>query len=142
MSINDEVIFKNTLVKNGHRITSARLATFKLLYTGDALSMNELLALAKGKVDRVSVYRCLDLFEKLGIVHRIHMGWKYKFELSDTYIAHHHHMTCLSCGKVYNIEDEKHIEEFIHRVATSKGFTPRRHTFEVDGYCANCKNTD
>lgn len=138
MSTDDINNFKEILSSNGYRLTDAREATFKLLISPEPQSISQILAKANGKVDRVSVYRNIEVFEKLGIVHRIYVGWKYKIELSDEFIAHHHHLSCLECGKIIDIEDEKHIDDFIQQVAKKFGFEPRRHQFEVDGYCKQC----
>ena len=131
--------FKHILGENGYRMTDARVATFKLLMGSEPQSINQLLKKAAGKIDRVSLYRNIDVFEKLGIAHRVYVGWKYKIELSDDFIAHHHHLSCLNCGKVIDIEDEEHIDDFIEEVAKKFGFRPRRHQFEVDGYCKQCQ---
>ena len=140
MSTDDINNFKQIITNNGYRLTEARETTFRLLVSAEPQSVSEILTKANGTVDRVSVYRNLELFEKLGIAHRIYVGWKYKLELSDEFIAHHHHLSCLECGKIIDIDDEKHIDEFIEMVAAKAGFTPRRHQFEVDGYCKECKN--
>lgn len=139
MSKDDLSNFRQIITSNGYRLTDARVATFKLLLSPEPQSMSQILANAKGNVDRVSVYRSIDIFEKLGIVNRIYVGWKYKLELSDDFIEHHHHLSCLICGKITDIEDEKHIDEFIEGVAKKVGFIPRRHLFEVDGYCKSCQ---
>jgi Fe2+ or Zn2+ uptake regulation protein len=128
------------LTDNGYHVTKAREATFGLLQSPSPLSVREILDKSAGTVDRVSIYRNLELFEKLGIVHRIHVGWKYKLELSDSFVAHHHHLSCLTCGKTIDIQDEKHIDEFIREIAAASGFTPRRHQFEIDGYCRECQD--
>lgn len=139
MSSDDINHFRQTLTDNHSHITNAREATFKLLISPEPQTISEVLAKANGLVDRVSVYRNVELFEKLGIVHRIYVGWKYKLELSDEYLAHHHHLSCLNCGKIIDIEDEKHIDDFIKEVADKFGFLPRRHQFEIDGYCKDCQ---
>jgi Fur family ferric uptake transcriptional regulator len=138
MSTDDIHNFRQIIANNGYRLTDAREATFRLLVSSEPQSVRELLKKAYGSIDRVSVYRSLSLFEKLGIVHRIYVGWKYKLELSDEFVEHHHHLSCLDCGKVIDIQDEKHIDEFIDSVAAKVGFKPRRHQFEVDGYCKEC----
>jgi Fe2+ or Zn2+ uptake regulation protein len=139
MSTDDMLNLKQALASDGYRLTDARKATFKLLVSSEPQSMSEVLAKANGKVDRVSIYRNVEVFEKLGIVHRIYVGWKYKIELSDEFMTHHHHLSCLECGKIIDIEDEEHIDKFIHDITTKFGFKPRRHQFEVDGYCAGCR---
>lgn len=139
MSTDDINNFKQILSGNGYRMTDAREGTFKLLMNPEPQSISQILAKANGKVDRVSVYRNIEVFEKLGIAHRVYVGWKYKIELSDDFIAHHHHLSCLDCGRIIDIEDEKHIDDFIEEVAEKFKFKPRRHQFEVDGYCSDCQ---
>jgi Fur family ferric uptake transcriptional regulator len=140
MSSDQTIQFKQILADNNQSITSARLQTFELLVNAEPQSMNELIQKAKGKVDRVSIYRHIDLFEHLGIVKKVHIGWKYKIELSDIFTDHHHHLLCLSCGKAIDIEDERHIEAFIKTVAAERGFTVKSHQFEIEGYCQECVN--
>lgn len=130
--------FKQLLVSNGQNVTKARVRTFGLLLGQGPQSMNELIARAGQSVDRVSIYRNIELFERLGIVKKIHIGWKYKVELSDIFTNHHHHLVCLKCGRIIDIEDEQHIESFIHEVAKKHGFAVRGHQFEVEGYCSQC----
>lgn len=138
MSVKDLQQFQKILTDNKYRHTKSREDIFALLMSPEPQSVRDLLEKSKGSVDRVSLYRNLELFEKLGIVHRIYIGWKYKLELSDQFVSHHHHLSCLKCGSVIDIEDEKHIEEFITQISSKFGFTPRRHQFEIDGYCKNC----
>lgn len=133
--------FEAIIARSGHRMTAARRNTFLLLDHPEPQSIRQLLTRAAGTIDRVSVYRNIELFEKLGIVRRIYIGWKYKLELSDEFTTHHHHMSCLDCGRVIDIEDEAHIDEFIQKVAAAAGFTPRQHMFEIDGYCSECIQT-
>ena len=136
MSADNIKQFRQTLIDNNHHVTAVRQAIFALLISPEPQSIGEIIA--KGSVDRVSVYRNIELFEKLDIVHRIYVGWKYKLELSDKYIAHHHHLSCLSCGRIIDIEDEEHIDHFITEISLKFGFEPRHHQFEIDGYCRDC----
>ncbi len=142
MSNDDINNFKQILSSNGYRLTVAREAIFKLLISPEPQSISQIIAKATGKVDRVSVYRNIEVFEKLGIANRVYVGWKYKIELSDNFIAHHHHLSCLACGKVIDIKDEKHIDDFIQEVANKFGFESRHHQFEIDGYCIKCKTIE
>ena len=138
MSSDNNQLFKSLLAEHGLHITRARLATFQLLVGAGPQTIRQILSNAKGQVDRVTIYRNIELFEKLGIVHRIYIGWKYKIELSDQFVAHHHHLSCLGCGKTIDIKDETHIDEFISKVAGDFNFEPKRHQFEIEGYCQDC----
>ncbi len=130
--------FKQILSDNKQSLTKARLKTFELLLGSEPQSMNQLISRASGDVDRVSIYRNIELFESLGIARKVYIGWKYKVELSDIFTDHHHHLVCLSCGSVTDIEDEQHIEDFITSVAGKHDFAVKGHLFEIEGYCQLC----
>lgn len=53
--------------------------------------------------------------------------------------AHHHHVTCRSCGHCVEVEGPA-IERWAERVATEAGFTEIEHTMEIFGLCAGCKS--
>lgn len=128
--------FRSLLKGQGYSITQARLAVFDALLGQEPLSMHELVARAQD-VDRASVYRTIDLFERLGIVQRLNTGWKYKIELSDKFTDHHHHITCVQCGKTVAM-NEHELERFIDLIAREQGFTPISHQIEIQGLCEAC----
>lgn len=138
MSTDDMLHLKKILTDNGYQFTKARQNTFKALINPTPQSMNDLILKSKGMVDRVSLYRNIEIFEKIGIVHRIYIGWKYKLELSDEFLGHHHHLNCLKCGNIIEIEDEKHMDEYINSLAKKYSFVPKSHQFEISGFCLNC----
>ncbi len=125
------------LRRSGHSVTVQRLFVFELLESGKPLSMAYLTARASGAIDRASLYRTVALFEKLGIVRRVHLGWKYKIELSDRFTEHHHHLTCLTCHAIIPISEQE-LEGFISNLAAQHHFMPVEHQIEVQGYCAGC----
>lgn len=127
------------LLKNkGQSITKARLSVFEALVGQEPLAMREVVARVP-KTDRASVYRAVDLFERLGIVQRLNTGWKYKLELTDKFAAHHHHLTCLSCGRTTPM-NETELERTIEKLAAAHQFTPTSHQIELQGYCAVCRH--
>jgi Fur family ferric uptake transcriptional regulator len=123
----------------GLSVTKPRAVVFELLEDREPLTMYELYDLAKGQLDRASLYRIITAFEKLGIVQRINIGWKYKIELSDKFAEHHHHLTCLKCRQVIPINEEE-LESFVDGLARSYRFQPTEHQVEVQGYCENCQS--
>jgi Fur family ferric uptake transcriptional regulator len=130
---------QESLSAGGYSLTAARKALFKVLLESEPMSMKDILIKCQA-VDRASTYRNIELFEQLGIVRRLNIGWRYKLELSDQFITHHHHLSCLNCGKVIDIQDEKHIDNFIKEVTQKFDFLPRSHQFEIDGYCKDCRD--
>jgi Fur family ferric uptake transcriptional regulator len=125
------------LKQQGRSITTARIAVFEALIGQEPLSMRTLAQKTRG-VDRASVYRAVDLFERLGIVQRLNTGWKYKLELTDKFTDHHHHLTCVQCGKTIAM-NEQALEQVIERLAHTHGFTPSSHQIEIQGFCRDCQ---
>jgi Fur family ferric uptake transcriptional regulator len=129
---------QGVLRSKGQSFTRARRLVFEALLSGKPKTMAELVAELSGIIDRASVYRTVELFEKLGVAHRVNTGWKYKLELSDMFIGHHHHLHCSKCGKIESLPTNAMLETMIDKVAASTDFSPRNHQLEVYGLCANC----
>jgi Fur family transcriptional regulator, ferric uptake regulator len=128
--------FKALLKQNGQSVTRARLAVFRALLGQEPLSMPHLVERAGG-TDRASVYRAVELFERLGIVHRLNTGWKYRLELTDKFNEHHHHLTCLNCGRTIAM-NESEPEQLISNLAAAHNFKPSAHQIEIQGLCEGC----
>jgi Fur family ferric uptake transcriptional regulator len=130
------------LRKNGSSLTKPRKLVFDLLLDQEPQTVQVLVHRAVGKVDRATIYRTVELFEELGIVHRLNIGWKYKIELSDMFSGHHHHFYCTNCQKTYNLPPNSMLETMIDSVSSKEGFSPRGHQLEVYGLCENCRKVD
>ncbi len=132
-------VFEHTLKKSGHSLTVPRTAVFELLSELDVpMSIREIIDRLTNKVDKTSIYRTVDLFEKLGIVQRMHIGWKYKIELSEQFSHHHHHATCTKCGRLTTFEESHELEARIYSLAESIGLTLEGHSLELRGICKDC----
>lgn len=129
---------KSILKAGGNSLTKPRKVVFDLMLNQAPQSMQVLVQRAKDKVDRATVYRTIELFERLGIIRRLNIGWKYKIELTDAFSGHHHHMYCTNCGRVFDLPDNPMLETMIDTVAAKSGFAPRGHQLEVFGLCVNC----
>ena len=127
------------LKKNGASLTRPRKVVFDLLYGQQPLSMEQLISGASGKIDRASVYRTIEVFEKLGIVHRLNIGFKYKIELSDVFKGHHHHFYCTNCAKTYELPGNPLLEAMIDSTVAREGFAARGHQLEIYGVCKDCQ---
>src|SRR3990167_10231630 len=126
---------KAILKRNGSSLTNTRRYIFDLLWGKEPQSTAVLISRASGKVDRATVYRSIELFERLGIISRINVGWKYRVELSDIFTDHHHHMHCSGCGKVVNLPANPMLETMIDTLAAKSDFSPRGHSLEIYGLC-------
>jgi len=130
--------FKKLLRSNGHFVTAPRMRLFGLLQNRPALTLKELINLEK-EHDIVTVYRNVTLFEQLGIINRLRMGWNTKIELSDIFHHHHHHMTCVNCGRVVVLREDPEIETKIAHMSKRHYFKPLDHQLEIRGLCPSCQ---
>ncbi|HUS26673.1 MAG TPA: Fur family transcriptional regulator [Nevskiaceae bacterium] len=138
MDANSRDLLQKILKDKGYSLTTPRKLVCEVLWGSEPQSMHELHLKTKMHIDRASLYRTISLFEQLGIVQRIYIGWKYKIELSDILTHHHHHISCLGCGKIVAITEEAEIESLITALAAKHGFTAQNHQLEVRGLCDNC----
>ena len=87
-------------------MTTQRMLLLELLRRGEHLDADELYRRAKERYHRISistVYRSLRLFSRLNLVeeHRFHGLCSCYEALAG---ATHHHLLCLGCGKIIDIE--------------------------------------
>ena len=134
-----ELQLKQHLKSHGYSITEARYVVFAALEDKEALTMAELVTACGEKLDRATVYRTITLFEELGIVTRIQIGWKYKLELTDAFSNHHHHLTCIKCGMVTPISEDTDLEERLNELSALYQFKPLDHQIEIRGLCSSCR---
>jgi Fur family transcriptional regulator, ferric uptake regulator len=123
----------------GLRITQPRIAILEALIQRDSPASIEQIHrdLATDSCDLVTVYRCLAVFEELGLVRRcfFHNGTSlYEINLHD---SPHHHIVCRSCGKVERIEIS--VTEDAARLLRDRGYDQLTQMVEFFGVCPECK---
>jgi Fur family ferric uptake transcriptional regulator len=119
-------------------LTDGRKTVFHALLDREAMSMSELVTACHGQLDRATVYRTVELFEQIGIVQRLPIGWKYKIELTDKFNHHHHHLTCTNCGKVTALPEDELLETRLRELAKLHHFAAENHQIEIRGLCRTC----
>lgn len=134
--------FKTALKAQGQSLTSARLAVFRALQNKEPQTVREIITACEGHADRASVYRAITLFERLGVVQRLQIGWKYKLELSDAYHHHHHHLTCRHCGTTIALPEDHELETRLRLLAARQHFRMQDHQLEIQGLCRNCRQKE
>lgn len=127
------------LHEHGQSLTRPRQIVFEALRQHDNLTISELVTACRGRIDRASVYRTVGVFEALGVVQRLQIGWKYKLELSDRFTDHHHHATCNRCGAITPLVEDSSLEKQLIAIANSHGFVHQSHQLEIRGLCAACR---
>jgi len=131
-------LFRSRLKKHGYFNTGPRFRLFTMLQKHGSLSINELISNLPDQ-DQATVYRNIKLFDELGIINRLRLGWNSKLELSDIFHHHHHHFTCLSCGKIMVLKEDPALEKQIEQISRKGGFKPTDHQLEIRGYCKACQ---
>lgn len=135
---NGQAIFERALSEHNQSLTKPRQAVYAALQHHRSLTMAELLKACRG-VDRASVYRTVTLFEKLGIIVRIPNGWKYRLELGEAFLEHHHHATCRRCGASIALPEDEELEERLKELAARRSFRLESHQIELVGLCEACQ---
>lgn len=139
----DKVPSLSTVLKSHQcSVTKVRSLVFEALAHSEPLGIKELYNKLDHLMDRASIYRTLDLFEKIGIVKRLQIGWKHKFELSDIFLDHHHHVTCMQCGSIYKFEENSIIEKQLNVISRKMDFSLTEHSLELRGICVVCKRAN
>ena len=119
--------------------TEVRIAILKVLMEADKPLSQEQIAHGLGgkHFDKVTIYRTLESFLKVGLVHKAFMEKRAcHFELANncTESQCHPHFTCTSCGKTHCLM------EMSLPMAKSphKGFVIRRQQVRLEGLCPAC----
>lgn len=132
-------LFQEKLKLHKLSFSKSRQKIFQVLLSSESLTMADLINKTKLFVDKATVYRTISTFEKLKIIHKIPIGFKYKIELSDQYSYHHHHITCTICQKTFHINEDQRLEKILINQATELGWTLSSHQIELSGICDICR---
>jgi Fe2+ or Zn2+ uptake regulation protein len=127
------------LKNNGFKLTPRRREIIDLFVScGSHLSPEMVWHKLKLKFKRCGlpgVYRNLEALLKCGILVRIQQTDRKKhYGLCVSGDNHHHHITCIKCGKVEDIKDCA-----IRGIDKIKGYKIVSHFMQVNGICASCR---
>lgn len=89
------------------------------------------------RVGLTTVYRHLQVLSEDGAVDTLRDEAGEILYRRCATVAHHHHVTCRSCGRSVEVEGRA-IERWAERVATEAGYTDVDHTVEIFGLCPEC----
>ncbi|WDV45191.1 Fur family transcriptional regulator [Clostridiaceae bacterium M8S5] len=88
-----------------------------------------------------TIYRTLDLFEKIGIIQHVSFGdgcKRYHIATLDKK-KRHYHLICDICGVITDIHED-FIEIFEEDIISETGFIIRNHEVQIFGICKKCAN--
>jgi Fur family transcriptional regulator, ferric uptake regulator len=126
------------------RYTSGRRAIVDvLLSAGHPVSIGDIAERLPG-LPRSSAYRHLTDLQAAGLIRRIAASDEFtRFELAEDLTEHHHHLLCVSCGKVTDVTPptgfERQVADAVSDIAAAEGFEPHSHRLDVLGLCAACQ---
>lgn len=126
------------------RYTKGRRAVVSTLASSDGpLSASELHERTTGSPPLSSIYRSLTVMEEAGVL-APHHGAKglTRYELAEWLKGHHHHLICLECGSVEDVEvtkqHEAKVNQVVKEISSAAAFIPFNHALEIEGRCARC----
>ena len=135
---------ESRLLEREVRYTSGRRAVVHALAAADGpRSASELSDEMAPPVPLSSLYRSLAVLEDAGIASP-HYSIKgiARYELSEWIAGHHHHLVCINCGVVEDVEmtvdQEDRLEALVADISSTASFTPLNHVLELEGRCARC----
>ncbi|ACB86414.1 Fur family transcriptional regulator [Natranaerobius thermophilus] len=128
-----------------HKLTPQRKAILQVFLEnhGGHLSAEEILKYAQEKNNDIgfaTVYRALDLFEKLKIINRVNFGdGRSRYELVQREMKHHHHhLVCMNCQRIIEVMDSL-LHELEENIEEEHNFSIYDHRLEFYGYCEDCQ---
>lgn len=128
----------------GLKTTQPRLKVLDVLETSPIHHMTaedvyKRLLETEQEIGLATVYRILTQFEAAGLVIRHNFeGGRALYELDNG--AHHDHMVCVECGKVFEFVDRT-IEQQQRNVAAKAGFSMEDHSLSLYGVCNGMKES-
>jgi Fe2+ or Zn2+ uptake regulation protein len=137
-------VVERRLRRIDQRYTPGRRAIIDLLVSvGHPVSIGDIAERLPG-LPRSSAYRHLTVLHDAGLVRRVTASDEFtRFELAEDLTEHHHHLLCVSCGKVTDVTlpagFEQQVAGAIGRLADAEGFEAHSHRLDVLGLCLTCR---
>ncbi len=142
--IKPKIVFKEYCVKNGMRFTRERHMIIDEIYRQhghfdiDNLFLRIRNRYPRTKLAKGSIYRTLPHLIEAGLIRASltedgHVCYEYTLGH-----AHHDHMKCLKCGRVFEFYDSR-IDRIQQDICRKRNFEMRRHMHVIGGYCSKCQ---
>jgi len=140
--MNTKNIFKENKIKK----TLARITILDILKkVKRPIDVVEIIVKLKRKkihVDRVTVFRNINMLVKKGLIDKVEFNeGKYRYESSS--LPHHHHIVCTNCGQTRDIKSDSlhnEIDKISKKVNNDFDFRIEKHKVEFFGKCKICKS--
>jgi Fur family transcriptional regulator, ferric uptake regulator len=133
------------LRENGYKLTPQRHAVLKAIAANhDHLSPEAIYEKASDVlpgIGIVTVYRTLEILDKLDLLCRIHTDSGCHGFMMRRPTEHHHHLVCTGCGRTVDFT-ECNLEELERKLEKETGFKIEGHLLQLFGKCKECRSKD
>lgn len=139
------VDLKEKLREKQYKLTSQRQTILQSFIENPDrhLSAEDVYQIVRGQspdIGLATVYRTLELLSDLDILQKLDFGdGRNRYEINEmSQPHHHHHLICLSCGRVREFEDDL-LETLETAIARKSKFAIVDHQLKFYGYCQECQ---
>jgi len=131
----------DALTKHGYRLTPQRLMILSAIeHSNDHISAEEIHGQVVARFPNVNistVYRTLDLLERLDMVTKTDLGGgRVRYHPAEK--GHHHHLVCRECGAIIDL-DESLLGPLRDALLREYGFIADLRHLAIMGSCINCR---
>ncbi|MCL4236583.1 MAG: transcriptional repressor [Deltaproteobacteria bacterium] len=138
--------FQAFLARQGLRMTDERRRVVEEVCAnpdGTHFTVSELVGRLQGKysaMGRATVYRTIPLLLDAGLIFEVAVRGRNEEQVYEntTSRRHHDHLTCEMCQEVVEFENES-LHDLLAGEASRHGYRLRRHTLDLRGICASCR---
>ncbi len=133
--------YKQILKDHDLRVTQTRLDILTFISEKEAtVSQSELESHLEAEIDRVTIYRTLNTFEKSGLIHKVvteESGTQFALCHHDCHEEEHNddhvHFSCVNCGTTVCLHDI-----MVPQVKLPDTFVLQNANLMLSGICNNC----
>lgn len=143
----DKDRFKEILKQKGLKVTNQRVRVLEVLSNSPdkhltAEEIYELIKVDYPEIGLATVYRTIQLLLELNLIDHINLDDGFvRYEIGNMdenpTKHHHHHLICLTCGKVFSFEDDL-LDELEKRIMDNVSFKVLDHEVKLYGKCKDC----
>jgi Fur family transcriptional regulator, ferric uptake regulator len=126
------------------RYTRGRRQVVRALHRSEGpQAASELHRGLRSAVPLSSLYRSLAVLDASGVLQKHHdAAGLARFELAEWLTGHHHHLVCVDCSQVVDVEldveSEMALAVLAETAGRERGYVVVDHGLEIEGTCARC----
>ncbi|MFM8846731.1 MAG: Fur family transcriptional regulator [Actinomycetota bacterium] len=144
MAVDVHTIARQRLQSVDQRYSSGRQRLVETLHRAAHPMIATEIVEATSELPQSSVYRNLAVLESAGVVVKVLTnGDRAAFELAEELKGHHHHIVCVACGQVLDVDIpqkvERLLDEGLAETVAAAGFVLTGHRLDLLGRCRNCR---